>query len=236
MNTAVKIAAGVFIGFAGGFTAGFYFCKKMNEKLVEEVLKDEDDIILEEIPQPEMDQKTQEAPVLSTDPDKLRLTLQGKKSFIEADAEAKSKAMEGWKAIKEYSDEENANQLPVETEEGFDRDFIESIEEDFGQAPSKMIYPITFGEFENERTEYDKITIHWYEATDNEKDTWMDENEDIIADLASYVGEIDIQKLFEDTDANEDPDIRFVRNENYSSDYEIIRHHRSWSETVGGSD
>ena len=59
-----------------------------------------------------------------------------------------------------------------------------------------------------------------------------DEREEIIGDITSYVG-LNAGNLFKDNGPQDDPDIRFVRNEKYGSDYEIIRHHRSYKETMG---
>lgn len=61
---------------------------------------------------------------------------------------------------------------------------------------------------------------------------YLDENEEIIADIQSYVG-LNAATLFAKNGPQDDPDIRFVRNEQYGSDYEIVRHHRSYRETLG---
>lgn len=232
MKPWVKILLGVVIGFGGGFAAGFYTHKKLNDVQFEEV---------DEIEMAAIEKKVQEKEAakpltdedLSGDPDKLRLQLQGKKSFLEADREAKEKYSEIWNTVKGYSNEENANEIPVveNMEEGFDENFIQEAmdeEQETDISKVKPPYPIDLAMFYNERNEYDKITIDWYEPN-----TFMDEREEPIADIRSYIGEINIQDLFRETDANDDPDIRFVRNEEYNTDYEIVRHHRTWEETTG---
>lgn len=240
---------GVVLGFGGGFFAGYFTHKKINDVQFEIVSDEEMQELVEkesskhnkgdktdsDISQDQIDS----VEAFSNDPDRLRIALQGKVSYLDADNEAKAKNAEIWGVMKDYSNEDNANMMPVEThkeevkdeipnesddEEGFDEDFIE-------QLNDISIYPISFEEYYNGRKEYDKISIGWYEDS-----TFIDEKEDIIPDIQSYIGEIDINKLFEDTKKNEDPDIRFVRNEDYGSDYEIIRHHRTWSETIGGSE
>ena len=250
MKLWVKILLGTLAGFGGGFATGFFVHKKMNDVQFEEVTEEEMAMYEK---QAELQQKTdpvkQEAiesskarvesvQDLPEDPDNMRHSRQGKVSYIQADHDAKEKYAKRWNTVKDYSGEENANELPLEAddisdmEEGFDGEFLEMIEKE--QVEPGQIEPpheINLAEFYNERPEYDKITIDWYEP-----DTWLDEKEEIIADLRSYFGDIDVKKIFEHTAYNEDPDVRFVRNEEYNSDYEIIRHHRSWKETTGGSE
>ena len=228
MKPWVKVLLGVFGGFAGGFVAGFFTHKKMNDVEFEEV----DEIEMSQL-EKKVQAEEQSKPVpnvlkdedLATDPDALRKQLQGKKSYIEADREAKERYSDIWKTVKGYSDDKNANEMPVveDMDDGIDQDFINEAldeeEEDLGKV--KPPYPIDLPTFYNERNDYDKITIMWYEPN-----TFLDEKEEIIADIS-------IHDLFKDTEANEDPDIRFVRNEEYSTDYEIVRRHKSWTEEVG---
>jgi hypothetical protein len=241
MKPWVKILLSAVLGFGGGFAAGFYTHKKLNDVQFEEVDEIEMAAIEKKVQEKEAAAKDAPKPLtdedLSTDPDKLRLQLQGKKSFLEADREAKEKYSEIWNTVKGYSNEENANEIPVESlEEGFDENFIQEAMDEEQEADISKVkppYPIDLAMFYNERNEYDKITIDWYEPN-----TFMDEREEPIADIRSYIGEINIHDLFRETDTNDDPDIRFVRNEEYGTDYEIIRHHRTWEETtgIGGSE
>ena len=242
MKTGLKIFLGVIIGFAGGFASGYFFHKKMNDVEFEEVTEEE--MALLEQKAIETDKKKEESiskanvnsvQELPDDPDKMRNALQGKKSYVDADNEAKEKYAKIWNTVKDYSNEENANDMPVESvEEEFDEEFLEMLEEE-EVTPGQVAPPVQIGlaEFYNERNEYDKITIDWYEP-DN---TFIDEKEEVIADIHAYIGNLDIKTLFEKLDPEtDDPDICFVRNEQYGTDYEIIRHHGRYFDHVGGEE
>lgn len=233
MKPWLKIALAAFLGFGGGFGVGFWFHKKLNDVEFEEVSEEEMNKIEGQLQEKEASTEKEYGSddQLPTDKDELRFHLQGKKSYIQADREAKEAYSKIWETVKDYSSEENANELPTENmEEGFDEGFIqEALEEDKEDTNQpKPPYPISLIDFYNERNEYDKITIDWYEPK-----VFVDEREEIIADITSYVGSIDLDDLFNRTGDDEDPDIRFVRNEGYSTDYEIIRHHKTWPEMVG---
>ena len=265
----VKILIGV-AGFAGGFASGFLVHKKINNLQFEEISMEEmaaienkvastekkEDIPVVESPASQVDIN---APLqdekLPETADDIQQTIQGKKPFIEADAESKTAYEKLWKATKSYSDEDNANQIPVwmnkaVTEEaneadakGTDEDipedeieeedaFIERLEMEAEAAANSFVDPphqIDLAEFYNGRPDYDKITIHWYEP-DN---VWIDETDDKekIKDITSYTGDIGNPFLVEGMD--DDPDVRFIRNDHYGTDYEVIRHHRSYQETTG---
>ena len=247
MSTGLKVIIGVVCGFAAGFAGGFFAHKKINdlkfseieEGTEEENAKGEETEKTSETPAQKVDLPASTLQDLPEDPDKLKMALQGKKSFIEADKEAKKAYEKVWNTVKNYSNEENANELPVQEDfmEEVDGDFINEIEnvepEDVVTQTFEPPHPISFSDFYNDRPEYDKITITWY-VPDK---TFIDEREEVIADISSYIGDIDIDKLFKETMAGEDPDVRFIRNEQYGSDYEIIRMHKSWAaESVGGSE
>lgn len=237
MKPWIKILIGVVSGFAGGFAAGFFCHKKINDIQFEEIdetemARIEDDAKTgEEVWEWDLVKKIKEA-VEKTDPqntDELRNAMQGKVSYVKADEEAKARFAKTWETVREYSNKENADSLPVDPEDGLDEEFLEMIEEEEVE-PGQVSPPhiISLSEFYNERPEYDKITIDWYEP-DN---VYLDEMEEIIGDITSYVG-LNAGNLFKDNGPQDDPDIRFVRNEKYGSDYEIIRHHRSYKETMG---
>ena len=247
----IKVALGVIAGFAGGFTTGFLVHKKMNDVEFEEIEKEEMALLEQQATEQKATAseavssslaRVESVQDLPSDPDKMRMTLQGKVSYVQADMEAKERYSKIWNTVKEYSNEENADELPIQREEddddisdmeeGLDEEFLEMLEEEQVE-PGQVMPPhvITLAEFYNERSEYDKVTINWYEP-----DVFLDEREDVIADLKTYVGNIDIHKLFATNGPDEDPDIRFVRNEQYGTDYEIVRHHRTWTETIGGSE
>lgn len=237
MKPWIKILIGVVSGFAGGFAAGFFFCKKMNDIQFVEIDEEEMNKIEEDLKQSKEEGKPDSQEVIQkaveeADPqneDELRNALQGKVSYIKADQEAKQRFASAWNNIKVYSDEENANSLPVDIDENFDEEFLETIEEE-AVEPGQVEPPhiISLSEFYNERPEYDKITIEWYE----EDDVYLDEREEIIADISSYIG-MNRDKLFKNLGPDDDPDVSFVRNDQYGSDYEIIRHHMSYKEATG---
>ena len=235
MKPWIKILIGVVSGFAGGFASGFLFYKKMNDIQFEEVTEEEmADMVAQIDKEPKSKDVMEDISSLfdKVDPqntDETRNAMQGKVSYVKADQEAKERFKGTWETVKGYSDEENADSLPIDPEEGLDEEFLEMIEQEEIE-PGQMEPPhvISLSEFYNERPEYDKITIDWYEP-DN---VYLDEREEIIGDISSYVG-LNASTLFKDNGPQDDPDIRFVRNEQYGSDYEIIRHHRSYRETMG---
>lgn len=254
-------------GFGGGFAAGFFCHRRINDLKFEEITKEEMARIEEEqkkkdFPSPPADipQKkdrvteaieSSKAEVtcveqLPPDPDEMRNALQGKVSYLRADAEQKMAYDKLWKATKAYSNEENANRLPVEKspsdedeaaegeypeEEEFDEDFLEQIEQEAAEAGNSFVEPphqIDLAAFYNERQDdYDKITIHYYEPDRQ----WIDERGDPIRDISSYLG-TDGEGIFSRPGPDDDPDVRFVRNDRYHTDYEVIRHHISRDESA----
>ena len=236
MKPWIKILIGAISGFAGGFAAGFLFHKKLNDIQFEEIDEEEMAKIAEDLkvnneekkPASVID-KFPNVVDLPEDEDKLKQALQGKTDYIKASDAAKDKAKAAHSAIKDYSDEENADGLPIYDidEEDLDENFLEMLEEETVE-PGQMEPPhiISLSEFYNERPEYDKITIEWYD----EDDVYLDENEEIIDDITTYVGS-NAKNLFNKTSPDGDPDICFVRNERYGSDYEIVRRHCSYHET-----
>lgn len=237
MKIWIKILIGVVTGFAGGFASGFLVHKKLNDVQFEEVSEEQMKEIEQKVnaAKEKAEAKEKELPEkLPEDPDKLKLALQGKRPYIEADKEQKQAYEKLWNATKEYSNEENANELPTQDEEEFtEEEYVSQLEQEAEkEAADEFVEPphvIGLADFYNDRPENDKITIHWYEP-DN---VWLDENEEIIPDIKSYIG-MQVQTLFASNSPEDDPDVRFVRNDRYGSDYEIIRHHRSFRETVGG--
>lgn len=250
MKIWLKIFLGVLGGFGGGFAAGFFVHKKMNDVKFEEVGEEELEALMQQIPEDiriaaenkpqeclsEGQKGGQKAPVdLPTDPNQLRNSLQGKTPYIHADDAKKKEYSKMWNAVKEYSGEENANDIPVqENEDDLDPDFMNMLDgvtpDEVDESPlKKEPYQITLQEFYEERREYDKVTIDWYE----EDNVVLDEREDIIPDPKSYVG-CSMQELFNLPPLDMDPDSVFIRNDTYGTDYEIIRHHASYKEYVAG--
>lgn len=86
---------------------------------------------------------------------------------------------------------------------------------------------ISFDEFAEEKDYYDKLSISYYELDD----TLADEQEEIISDTDAIVGDEALLCFGEDSN---DPDIVYVRNDRLSIDYEVVRLHKSYRETVLG--
>ena len=237
MKPWIKVLIGVVSGFAGGFAAGFFFHKKLNDIQFVEITEEEMKQISEDLDSSDKSKKSRDKSIedveskvsQATNEDELRNALQGKVKYANADDKSKERYSKAWESVKDYSDEENADSIPVDLEENMDEDFLEMLELEEVE-PGQVTPPhiISLSEFYNERPEYDKITIEWYEP-DN---VYLDENEEIIADISTYVGEL-ASKLFTENGPDDDPDICFVRNEKFGSDYEIIRHHLSYKEMIG---
>lgn len=256
MRPWIKLLIVGLAGFGGGFASGFFVHKRINDIQFQEVTEEE----MNEIEKKELNARKQEIPSpsekkdkveelkekdLPADPDELRRTLQGKTPYIFADAEQKKSYEKMWNAVKDYSTEDNANNIPTIPEdeedpsedEGDDEevdDDILDLEREADDAERYNIpspYQISLGDFYNDRPDFDKITIEWFEP-DN---TWIDEREEVIPDISTYVG-TDVKSLFQNPGFDDDPDIRFIRNERYQTDYEAIRHHKSFMEATGGVD
>jgi hypothetical protein len=244
----VKILLGVMSGFAGGFAAGFFTHKKINDVQFEEVSEEELDKFLENAPEPVKIANGQlnatnsrfKAPSSlekalvdgETDPNKLRMAAAGKTPYMAADDEKKKEYSKMWNAVKQYSNEENANDIPVEDDldlaQSIDKEFMDVLDDD--ELPTKKEpYQITLGEFYEERREYDKVTIDWYD----EDDVVLDEREEIIPNPETYVG-CSMKELFKEPPMDGDPDSIFMRNDTYGTDYEVIRHHASYQKAVLG--
>ena len=228
----VKLLIAVVSGFGGGFAAGFFAHKKMNDVKFEEVTEEEMAQIEEKVNAAKEKAEKEKKDILPDDlpenEDKLRMALQGKTSYAKADEEKKKQYEKIWSTMKDYSDEENANELPIQEEEEEEDEEQDDIPEEPDFDPP---HEIGLADFWNDRNYHDKVTIDWYEP-DN---VWTDEKGEIIDNIESYVG-MEVKGLFASNSPDDDPDIRFVRYDKRGSDYEIIRHHRSYHETVGGVD
>ena len=239
MKVWLKILLGVLGGFSGGFVTGFFVHKKMNDIQFEEVSEEDLDKLLAEMPQmnnlPEAKKEKDIPKELPTDPDELRKALQGKTPYIKADDEKKQEYSKIWNTVKDYSNKENADELPLEDDipkdenEEFMENLAAEVNDNHDEPETKKApYLISLGEFYDERREYDKITIDWYD----EDNVVVDEQEKKIPDPEAYIG-CKMKELFGKPPADGDPDSRFVRNDNYGTDYEVIRHHSRWSEVSG---
>lgn len=87
-------------------------------------------------------------------------------------------------------------------------------------------YVINTEEFSEEMSHFDKLTIYYYE----DDDTLTDDNEEILSDVNSIVGDA----LENFGNGSDDPEVVYVRNERMAIDYEVIRLSKSYKETVLG--
>ena len=251
MKIWLKILLGVMGGFAGGFAAGFLTHKKINDTQFEEVTEEDFQKLLEGAPE-EVKKANDEinahnshykAPSSlekaiaegETNVDKLKVAAAGKTPFMAADDEKKKEYSKMWQTVHNYSNEDNANNLPVpdddlDLEQAIDKEFMDAMDDDDDDPDTKAEpYEITLGEFYEERREYDKKTIDWYD----EDDVTLDEDEKIIADPETYVG-CSMKELFKKPPVDGDPDSIFIRNDHYGTDYEVIRHHAKCNKSILG--
>lgn len=88
-------------------------------------------------------------------------------------------------------------------------------------------YIISVKEFMEDREEYDKTTITYFE----DDDVLCDEREEVIPNVEYTVGN---EALIKFGELSEDKNIVYVRNERTSTDFEILRDRRSYAEVVLG--
>lgn len=252
--------AGFAGGFASGFLVHKKMNDIQIEEISEEEMKEIVQKDVQSVPssdEKEEKQVTSEeigaAQELPEKEDDIRNALQGKTPYIQADKDTKTAYEKLWKATEGYSNAENANQYPVwkansvtekvtdkvtdeaeeesPEEDDFDEEFLEQLEQEAVEAGNSFVEPphqIDLVSFYNDHPEWDSVTIKWY----MEDNTWIDENDEIIPDIQSYTG-IGIGNPFNEDPIDEDPDVRFWANPRYQTNYEFIRHHRSWAETTG---
>ncbi|MCX7817554.1 MAG: hypothetical protein N2317_08635 [Syntrophales bacterium] len=103
----------------------------------------------------------------------------------------------------------------------------ERLSERANRRSSTGPYIITTEQFSEEMSHFDKLTIYYYE----DDDTLVDENEQIICDVISIVGD---EALDQFGNGSEDPEVVYVRNEKMQIDYEVIRLSKSYAQTVLG--
>lgn len=118
------------------------------------------------------------------------------------------------------------NKREVEPEEE-DYSNFKDISDEVNETNHLIPYVITEKEFSEENQHFDKITIDYYELDD----TLADEQEEPIPDVSSIVGD---EALLCFGKGSNDPDTIYVRNEKLSTDFEVIRLHKSYRETVLG--
>lgn len=85
---------------------------------------------------------------------------------------------------------------------------------------------ITMEEFTDSHTEYEKLSLYYWD----EDDTLSDEGEEIIPNIEDFIGDA----LTHFGEGSNDPDIVYVRNERLGCDYEVVRQHKSFQQEVYG--
>lgn len=138
-----------------------------------------------------------------------------KKSEIDI-FKAKDSSDEDWECLVEAERKEEEN------EEEFPDEYIQ-----LEAKESKEPYVISFESFQDEFDTHDKITLCYFAGDD----TLTGEDEELDPLLYDMVGEDALTSFGE---MSEDPDIVYVRNENFGVDYEIIRMNKSYQEAVLG--
>ena len=114
----------------------------------------------------------------------------------------------------------------VDPDVKYEPDFASDYQEEYERDRSQP-YIITVKEFMEDRDEYDKTTITYFE----DDDVLCDEREEVIPNVEYTVGNDALTKFGE---LSEDKNIVYVRNERTSTDFEIVRDRRSYAEVVLG--
>jgi hypothetical protein len=102
-----------------------------------------------------------------------------------------------------------------------------SVEEKTEEQDENLPHVISLEEWTNGGGPNEKITLTYYEVDD----TVADPNDDIFQNVEKLLGDDSLLSFGIDSD---DPDIVYVRNNKISTDFEIIRVRKSYSETVLG--
>ena len=225
MNNAVKnviiFIAG--IGF-GAFTAKIILDKKY-DKIITEL---EDELVNQ------YDEKNEQLAIYSESDVEATAAvyeqLQKEKTelvddYIENDIEQVKKQMAKFKP------EGNLKQLATNYNKifnGQDPDTVRAMPKTFVKLTmdNDKPYVITVQEYSESDPTFEQTTITYYD----QDDTLVDENEEPIADVTAVIGDQALDKFGEGSD---DPDIVYVRNEVLSTDYEVIRIHKSYAEVIG---
>jgi hypothetical protein len=118
---------------------------------------------------------------------------------------------------------EQREDLPGEMA-GFDnvRDYFDTPRDDPPEEP----YVIDVDSYSNEKDDFAKESLFFYE----DDDTLSDDNEDIVDDIRAVVGDQALTLLGEDGS----DEVVYVRNEKLRVDYEIILLHKSYKVEVMG--
>lgn len=232
-KTAIKVIAASILSFFGGAATGYFLRKKY----------DEDNGCLEVISPSEMKaiedslgmaNAVEDPPNAPAEVFKTSSSIDGiEKQKPNTTKEDYAKMWKAGKAVETYSTTENADRM-MDLSEGMEltideldeakADVIEDIVNGKG-AP----YEISTSDFYTRNPGrngyfYNKETLYWYE--DN---IVCSEDEKRVEDFENLIG-IDIAERFSHVkmDPDGDPDVIFMRNERYETDYEVIRLHKNY--------
>lgn len=97
----------------------------------------------------------------------------------------------------------------------------------FGTRSPDHPYVISFAEFQEDETHYDKISIEYFEA-DN---TLADDRDQIIPDVDEMIGRRNLSRFGQ---GSEDPNIVYIRNERIHVDFEVAYNPRGYAEIILG--
>lgn len=134
--------------------------------------------------------------------------------------------------IEEYT---NSREEPYEEDIASDETEDEEVysEEDIQEPTEQVIrhsnipYVITIDEYMQDREEFDKNVVTYFEGDD----VLCDDREAVIPDVENIIGNDALTNFGVDSN---DSNIVYIRNEKLTSDFEVVRDPRSYSEVVLG--
>lgn len=138
------------------------------------------------------------------------------------------------KEAEDVDEEESTDHTPLpETTNIFDHSDNEDPEEDDDvmkwERSFEDPYVITIAEFMEDKQEFDKITINYYD----EDNTLSDERDGIINDVERLIGADNLEHFGKGSDNEHTV---YIRNERMSTDWEVVRDMRSYATVVFGLD
>lgn len=113
------------------------------------------------------------------------------------------------------------------TEENFDGQREESEDPREWTRTEDAPYVIHIDEYMQDKEEYDKFVLTYFEA-DN---TLVSEDDSILADIEGIVGTANLLNFGA---GNKDKNVVYIRNDKHEVDYEVVRNESSYSEVVLG--
>lgn len=215
MNTKLKVAISFVLGTAVGTVATYELLKKKVDKIAEEECESLRASFANSVSLQQQRKAKEEADDNSPIEDSAKSAQHSYSSLSDAYKKKEDISEVASRVRKDYSHVENGEAAEVE--------YAKSESSDHDKP-----YVISQAEFDNDHPNYDKLSITYYEADD----TLADEQEEIIDDPDTIVGEDTLKSFGKGSD---DEDIVYARNDQLGIDYEISRVHGSYEETVMGT-